>query len=197
MLDKYAELVIAGKEPGTGKVAEAPVAVAHYDIELEKQRLNFQMRQWEAERAEREEQRKIELSRIEAERVKRDEQRKIDLERIEADREERHARLEFERQEREAERAAEAARIIDERAERDARFEFERREREAERQEEAAFRTAQLTLQQQHNTLLEERERVARSKEDAKVMQLKKYGEALRNSITKLGTDTMEIIAFF
>jgi len=36
-----------------------PAAVVGYDVELEKQRLEFKMRQWEADEFEREEQRKV------------------------------------------------------------------------------------------------------------------------------------------
>lgn len=46
MLDTYAELVLTGKEP--------PKAVFGYDVELEKRRLEFQIQQWEADRADRE-----------------------------------------------------------------------------------------------------------------------------------------------
>jgi len=57
-LDKYAELVLAGKEPVAGKSA-ATAAPVGYDVELERQRLDFQMKQLETETYDRDEQRKI------------------------------------------------------------------------------------------------------------------------------------------
>jgi hypothetical protein len=132
MLDKYAELVLAGKEPVLGTSAGTTATVVGYDVELERQRLEFQIKQWEAEKTERE------------------------------------ARLELERAEREADRAAETE-----------------------------FRKAQLDWQLHQIKLLEERDKSEKNKEDAKVVQLKKYGDAFRNSVTKLGADPIEIIAFF
>jgi len=121
MLEKYEELVLAGKEPIARKVIGVP-AVVGYDVELEKQRLEFKMRQWEAVKAEREEQRKVELARLEAEK----------------------ARLEADRAEREEQRRVETAKWKDEKAEREARLEFERYSRETERAAEAVFRASQL-----------------------------------------------------
>jgi len=66
MLDKYAELVLAGKEPVSGKSAGAAAAVIGCDVELEKQRLDFQRKQWETERIEREAERAAEKAEREA-----------------------------------------------------------------------------------------------------------------------------------
>ena len=62
---------------------------------------------------------------------------------------------------------------------------------------EAAFRDEQLILQHKQIKLIEEKEHLERSKEDAKVAQLKRYGDALRNSVSKLGNEPLEIIVFF
>ena len=67
MLDKYAELVLAGKEPVSGKSAGAAAAVIGYDVEFEKQRLDFQRKQWETARTEREAERAAEKADREAE----------------------------------------------------------------------------------------------------------------------------------
>jgi len=84
ILDKYAELVLAGKEPIAGKVTGVPASVVVYDVDLLKQRLEFKVRQWEAEKAEREEQINVELARQWAEKAEREEKREIELARIEA-----------------------------------------------------------------------------------------------------------------
>lgn len=89
MLEEYAELVLAGEEPMARKTA---TPLAGYDVALERQKLESQVKQWEAERAEREEQRKFESARIEAERAEREaervervEQREVESARIEAE----------------------------------------------------------------------------------------------------------------
>jgi len=51
-----------------------------------------------------------------------------------------------------------------------------------------------LDLQQKQITLSEAKEQSEKDRDDTKVIQLKKYGEALRNSVTKLGNEPMEII---
>ena len=152
MLDRYAELVLAGKEPEAGTPVVASKAVS-YDPELEKQRLIFQMKQWEEDRLERELQRKLDAARFEAEKA------------------EREARFEAEKAEKEAARA----------------------EREAEKE----YRQAQLELQQKQIKLLEDKEKSEKDRDDGQVAQLKRYGDALRNSITKLGVEPIELIAFF
>jgi len=67
---------------------------------------------------------------------------------------------------------------------------------ETERAAEAVFRASQLDLQQQQITLFEVKAQSEKDRDDTKVIQLKKYGEALRNSVTKLGIEPMEIIVF-
>jgi len=81
--------------------------------------------------------------------------------------------------------------------EREARLEFERNNRETERAAEAVFQASQLDLQQQYITLLEAKAQSEKDRDDTKVIQLKKYDEALRNSVTKLGIEPKEIIVFF
>ena len=181
MLDRYAELVLAGKEPEAGTPVVASKAVS-YDPELEKQRLIFQMKQWEEDRLERDLQRKLDAARFEAERAEREA-------RWEAEKAEREARFEAEKAEKEAARA-----------EREARFEAEKAEKEAaraEREAEKEYRQAQLELQQKQIKLLEDKEKSEKDRDDGQVAQLKRYGDALRNSITKLGVEPIELIAFF
>ena len=97
ILDKYAELVLAGKEPVTSKSIPALVG---YDVALERQRLEFQLRQWEADKAEKEEQGKFELAekeeQIKFKLAKKEEQRKFELARIEAARVGRDEQRKFE-----------------------------------------------------------------------------------------------------
>jgi len=111
---------------------------------------------------------------------------------------------ECERAEREKQRRVEIAKKDekkwkgekDEEAEREARLEFERYSRAIERAAEAVFRTSQLDLQEQQITLLEAKAQSEKDRDNTKVIQLKKYGEVLRNSVTKLGIEPMEIIVF-
>jgi len=95
---------------------------------LERQRLDFQMKQWEAEKYDREEQRKIEMARIENKRA-----------RIEAEKAER----EVERTQREMQRQFDIERLAAEKA-----------EREEASSKVAAFPETQLELQQRQLKLL-------------------------------------------
>jgi len=187
-LDKYAELVLAGKEPVAGKSA-ATAALVGYDVELERQCRDFQMKQWEAEKYDQDEQRKIEMARIEnerahieAEKFEREEHRKVEWACIEAV----NAEREVERTQREMQRQFEIERLAAEKA-----------EREEASAVEVAFRETQLELQQRQLKLLEDKGNSDISKKDTRVAQLKRYGDALRNSVTKLGVEPVEIIKFF
>ena len=78
MLDKWAEVVLAGKDIVVNQSVTAAVATG-YDTEVERQKLLFQVKQWEeemierkAERAEREAQRELENKRVEAEKAERE-----------------------------------------------------------------------------------------------------------------------------
>jgi hypothetical protein len=141
-----------------------------------------------AQKYEKEKHRKLEIAHRPIE-----EYRKLEMARLDADRAEKEA----ERTDRAAQRQVELARLEAEKAEREARLKLEMAEREADRATEAEFRKAQLDWQQHQIKLLEDRDKSEKNKEDAKVVQLKKYGDALRNSVMKLGADPIEIIAFF
>jgi hypothetical protein len=59
MWDKYAEMIVTGEEPVVVKPA-GTIAGVGYDVELEKQRLMFQMKKWDVQRT-------IEFARIKIE----------------------------------------------------------------------------------------------------------------------------------
>ena len=141
MLEKWAEIVHAGKEVTVKPV----VSSSGYDIEFEKMRFDFQVKQWEADRAERQAQR-------EAEALERKEQRDAESKRLEV----------------------EMKRLADE----DKRWQD------------------QLKLQEQQFSLMEEKQRSDRAKEMSKVTLLKTYGDALRNSITRMTNEPIELLLF-
>jgi uncharacterized protein (DUF885 family) len=99
----------------------------------------------------------------------------------------------------------------DEKLERQAQREEDRLEREYQRKveadrwaeessfraEESIFRQEQLRLQQHQIVLMERKELEDRDNDNNSVRLLKKYGDALRNSIVKLGNDLIDIIPFF
>ena len=89
----------------------------------------------------------------------------------------------------------------DEKLERQAQREQDRLEREYQRKaeadrwaEESQFRQEQLRLQQHQILLMERKELEDKNNDNNSVRLLKKYGDALRNSIVKLGNDLIEII---
>ena len=72
MLDKWAEIVIAGRDVVANPSGATAVA-SGYDTELEREKLAFQMRQWEDEKLERQAQRDLEIKRLEGEKEYRQE----------------------------------------------------------------------------------------------------------------------------
>jgi len=55
----------------------------------------------------------------------------------------------------------------------------------------------QLKLQEHQISLMEEKQRSDKEKEHAKVTQLKTYGDALRNSVTKMTNEPIDLLLFF
>ena len=80
LLDRWAEVVIAGKEVAS-KPSVAGVT-GGYDLEFERQKFLIQMKQWKEEKKERETQREAEERRWEVERKEREIQREIEKEAI-------------------------------------------------------------------------------------------------------------------
>lgn len=81
----------------------------------------------------------------------------------------------------------------EEKEERKIRLEIEVKQWEAEakfRDQEAEYRKAQLKLQ-------EEREKTERERSGSVVMKLKHFGDALRNSMVKMGSDPIDLLPFF
>ena len=148
MLDKWAEVVLAGKDVSVnlGGATAASASVSGYDIELERRRLDFQMKQWEQEMVERKSQRDLDAQRVEDERAEREAQRDLEMKRLD---------------------------------------------------EEKEHRKELIALQQRQITLMEQKERLEVAKESNDLVQLKKYGDVLRNTVVKLGNDLIEVIPFF
>jgi hypothetical protein len=80
----------------------------------------------------------------------------------------------------------------DELAERKLAREDEARRREAD----LTFEDEQLKLQKKRVELMEQQDAEERNKEQAKVKLLKTFGDALRNSVVRLGNDPTELISF-
>jgi hypothetical protein len=76
MLNSWAEIVASGREDGPSKLEAAAGGVV-YDVELERQRLLLQAKQWEEELAERRAQRELEANRLKVEVVERQAAREL------------------------------------------------------------------------------------------------------------------------
>jgi len=74
LLARYAEVMIAGTKPKVGPVAADP-EVEKMRLELERQKLEFEMRQAEADRIERERQAELEKQKLEFEAQKADDEK--------------------------------------------------------------------------------------------------------------------------
>ena len=71
ILDKWAEVVLAGKDLVVNPVGAAAASISGYDIELERRRLEFQMKQWEQDMIERKAQRELDIQRLDDEKTER------------------------------------------------------------------------------------------------------------------------------
>ena len=82
LLDRWAEVVLAGLDKPVEKPQEAAVAPIGYDIEFERQKFAFQVQQWQAEQEERKIRREIEERRWLAEDEFRREQIRLQQEQL-------------------------------------------------------------------------------------------------------------------
>jgi hypothetical protein len=96
LMNRWAEIVLAGKEAGHVKAEAAAAVSVAYDIEWEKQKALMQASQWEQEMAERRAQRELEMRRFEAELAERQAARDAEARRLEAEAAERQAAREIE-----------------------------------------------------------------------------------------------------
>lgn len=164
LLDKWAEIVIAGKTvPTAAKGADS--------VEIERERLQFEKDKFAAEAEEKKLAREAEKERVAAEKV----------------------RWEAEVEERRLARAEEAKIIAWERS----RVEEEKVERKRREDAEAERAERHIKELQLANNL--QREAMKNEKGDKKsvVSKLKQYGDAIRNSLSKMSDNPTELIVFF
>jgi hypothetical protein len=174
LMNRWAEIVLAGKEAGHIKAEAAAAVSVAYDIEWEKQKALMQASQWEQEMEERRAQRELETRRFEAELAERQAARDAEARRLEADAAERQAAREIEIK----------------------RLDAEAKRREEKAIERRAFQEKQLSLQHRQVALMEDKDRVEKEAEKGRVKMLKNYGDVLRNTVVKLGNDVIDFIPF-
>ena len=132
LISRYAELLLEGAKP---KVAPAPV-----DPALERERLAFEMKRWEAEQEQKRLQQEEETRRWESEQHRREEEKQ----RWEAEQEEKKQKLDFEKMKAEQDHQRWMADRYDKRRQEQA--EEMRREAEQGRQDAVTYRPPRLTL---------------------------------------------------
>jgi hypothetical protein len=181
LMHAWAEIVLivaAGGEVVAGK-AEAAAAVTAkipaYDVELERQRLAFEMKKIEEEMAWRKQKKEERLAREEAEK------------------EEKLAREEAERAERLAEKEEKLAREATERAERLA----EKEERLAREATERADRIAFYKLQEMEFMRQRDRDERDHERQNTLAVRAKFFGDVLKNVMPKFPNDVADTPIFF
>jgi len=182
LLEKWAEIVLAGKD--------VPVASkSTYSLEVERERLLFEKTKFAAEIEDRRLARESEEKRLA---LKAEEKRLA--------REDEKARFAAEAEERRLAREAEQIRLAREAEvlvwER-MRVDEEREERKQQREAEALRAEKQLLELQEANSLQREAIRKEKGKSESVISKLKQYGDAIRNSMTKMSDNPTEIIVFF
>ena len=180
--EKWAEMIIAGKDfPVVSKSTSS--------IEVERERIQFEKAKFAAE--------------VEDRRLAREAEEKllvVEAEEKRLAREDEKARFAAEAEERRLAREAEQIRIARE-AEALAwermRIDEEREERKQQREAEAIRAEKQLQELQEANSLQREAIRKEKGKSESVISKLKQYGDAIRNSITKMSDNPTEIVVFF
>ena len=190
--------------------------------ELEKERLEFEKKKYEEqkEREKKEEQERLEREKERKEREQKEEQERKEREqkeeqerkeREQKEEQERLERIEFEkkRYEDELKLREEELRLREEEIKKEKekeeqlkkdqkeRWEFEKKKwddelklREKQQKDEIKIKEATLKIQS-------DKEIAEKAKEDAKSAKVKRYGDAIRNSITRQSNDPIEAITFF
>src|SRR5664279_2911785 len=180
LMEAWAELVAAGKDVSLAPVTATAAATSSADVERE--RLEFEREKFRAEMAAREVAQEREMA-----------ARQLELEERRLAREAAAAAQERETERLSAAQEHEASRLAWERS----RAEDEREERRLQREEEAARSNQQLKLLQEANGLQREAIAKERSRSEAISSRLKTYGDALKNSITKMSDNPIELVVFF
>jgi flagellar biosynthesis GTPase FlhF len=176
LVNAWAELVATGRDqPKEAFAAAAADKAPGYDVDLERQRLAFEMKKFESEIASKKE-------RLEQEAAERKER----LAREAAEKEERLAREAAEKEER---LAAEKRREQREAAEKQERLE---REVAAQR-----IREAELRLQEEQLARQRERDAWDRDRKKMPAAQAKFFGDVLKNVMPKFPSDVADAPIFF
>jgi hypothetical protein len=207
LLDAWAKAVAEGKDrPPSAAAAHVPAV--GYDVELERRRLEFEMRKFELEEARRKEELEREEKRRREELEREVERRREEAEaaRLREEREEARRREELEREEarRREEREWEEARRREELEREEARRREEaevarlREEREeARRKEMRDLQEQELQIQRdqwewQKSLSLRDRE-----KQQAPAAQIKFFGSVLKNVMPRFPSDVADVPMFF
>src|SRR5664279_88980 len=180
LMEAWAELVAAGKDVPLAPVTATAAATSSADIEREK--LVFERERWEADREERRSAQQQEAARLAWERSRAEQEQE---ERRRAQ-EQESARFQAAQEERRLDREAELHRL-----------EAEKEERQSAREEEAARALQQLKLLEEANKLQRDSLARERSRSESTTARLKSYGDALKNAITKMLDNPIELIVFF
>jgi transposase InsO family protein len=221
LMNAWAEMVATGKD----KPLVTPATVTGYDPSLERERLAFEKMKFEEEKAERKRREDMEAKKLEEEKAEKRrredlEAKKLELElrreeieakRLEEEKDDRLRREEEEKADRlrreEEEKAdrlrreeIEAKRLEEEKADRLRREEIENRRMEAERAERRR-QLDQLELQndlkRKELALQEERDRREADGRNSMVARIKRVGDAMKNAISRMPNDPMELVSFF
>jgi hypothetical protein len=178
LLDAWAKAVAEGKDrPPSAAAAHVPAV--GYDVELERRRLEFEMRKFELEEARRKEE--AEAARLREERE--EARRREELQREEAHRreerewEEARRREELEREEARRREEAEVARLREEREEARRKEMRDLQEQELEWQKPLSLRD--------------------REKQQAPAAQIKFFGSVLKNVMPRFPSDVADVPIFF
>jgi len=170
LMNTWAECMAAGKEKAPP--AQQAGAAPGYDVELERRKLDFEIRRFEAQEKARVAQEQTRREELEAQEKVRQEEQKLKQEessrqdKLRREDQERHEKLKFE--------------------------DWERQEKLKRLELDALERMKEAEWEQQRK--MQEAKRAERQTD---VEMAKRYGDAIKNSMSPMGPDALEMIAFF
>ena len=198
-MSAWATLVASGKdEPSATEVTKVG-APAGYDVEIEKQRLEFEIKKFEMERHDR--QAEMEIRKMEAETQAKNAE--IQAKKIEIEKEDRQPELEIRKLEAETQAKnaeTQAKKIEIEKEDRQAELELRKMEAETKRTKmelEEKLKREEIGLRKEEIQRTKMRDEKEEERRSSMVHMAKMFGDALKNTVARMPNDPVDLVSYF
>ena len=191
-MSAWATLVASGKDKPSATEVTKVGAPAGYDVEIEKQRLEFEIKKFEMERHDR--QAEMEIRKMEAE----NQAKKIEIEKEDRQAELEIRKLEAETQAKNAE--TQAKKIEIEKEDRQAELELRKMEAETKRTKmelEEKLKREEIGLRKEEIRRTKMRDEKEEERRSSMVHMAKMFGDALKNTVARMPNDPVDLVSYF